>query len=109
MTLLDTIKDLARGSVLRCPGSFPYEAIVDFMVVEFPMGGERTYALMVVSGYKAGLLYVVLPSESRPANGEGYAIDANWLRNNWAKWGYPDCQLSEVQLIEPYISSYVSE
>ncbi|RBJ69093.1 hypothetical protein BRN90_05220 [Xanthomonas oryzae pv. oryzae] len=46
----------------------PYEKIVEFMLYET---GEvdRAYGLIVVSGYKAGLKLVNLPSDSLAASG----------------------------------------
>jgi hypothetical protein len=92
--------DLVRGSILRCKGKSPYEALVDFMVVELPQDKKRAYALLVASGYKAGLIYATLPEESIPMKNEGYAISVNWLKANWDKWGYFDCPLQEVYLLD---------
>jgi Immunity protein 45 len=98
--------NIARGSILKCSGKYPYEAFVDFMVVELPVDEKTAYALLVVSGYKAGLVYVILPEESVPKENEGYAINSNWLRNNWEKWGYADCPLQDVYLLpEPESSA----
>ena len=83
-------KDLSRGKVLRCKGSYPYEESVDFMIVELPDEKEN-YALMVISGYKAGLVYSRLPGESIPAGNDGYALGLDWLKSNWSKWGYFGC------------------
>ena len=93
--LVDSKENLVRGSILRCKGKYPYEDFVDFMIIE--QQGE--YALLVISGYKAGLTFVVLPQESVPANNEGYAIDIEWLKSNWSKWGYIDCPVTDVHII----------
>ena len=97
--LLDFNKNLERGSIIRCKGKFPYESYVDFMVVENYGNKSRSYALLVISGYKAGLTYVVLPQESIPTDNEGYAINLEWLRCNWSKWGYIDCPLDDVYIV----------
>ena len=91
-------KDLARGEILRCKGKYPYEESVDFMIVELPSEKEVAYALMVVSGYKAGLVYSFLPQESIPVSNDGYAINLSWLKSNWASWGYFDCPWDDVYI-----------
>jgi hypothetical protein len=93
--LVDSKEDLVRGSILRCKGKYPYEDYVDFMVIE----QQRQYALLVVSGYKAGLTFVQLPPESIPKANEGYAVDIEWLKLNWNKWGYIDCPVDDVHII----------
>jgi hypothetical protein len=93
--LVDLKEDLVRGAIVRCKGKYPYEDYVDFMVIE----QQRQYALLVVSGYKAGLTFVQLPSESIPANNEGYAVSVEWLKLNWNKWGYIDCPVTDVHII----------
>ena len=93
--LLDSKEDLVRGSIIRCKGKYPYEDYVDFMVIE----QQEQYALLVISGYKAGLTFVVLPQESVPTNNEGYAINIEWLKSNWSKWGYIDCPVTDVHII----------
>jgi len=94
--LVDLQNDLERGSILRCKGLYPYENYVDFLVAEHFENNKRQYALVVISGYKAGSTYVVLPEESVPMENQGYAIDLEWLKLNWHKWGYFDCPLDEV-------------
>jgi hypothetical protein len=98
--LLDYKNDLARGVVLRCKGYTPYESIVDFMIVEYSVSGKREYALMVVTGYKAGLIFVILPSECEPTENIGSGISLNWLKLNWTKWGYSECPLEDVHVLE---------
>jgi len=55
---------------------------------------------MVSSGYKAGLVYATLPEESVPLENNGHAVDLNWLKKNWGKWGYYECPIDEVFIIE---------
>ena len=89
---------MERGAVLRCFGSYPYEEIVDFMIVELPFNGRREYALMVISGYKAGLIFVILPDESYVFGENGGGVNVEWLRANWSKWGYFECPVEQVQV-----------
>lgn len=85
--LLDSAEEaLWTGDVLRLmenyelgPGSSP----VDLMVYE-PNDPECGLGLLVVSGYKAGLTYTLLPLESLKENSR--ALCMNWLKNNWDRW-----------------------
>ena len=95
--MLDDPSDIKRGDIIRCKGCYPYEEIVDFMVSETP--GERSYCLMVSSGYKAGLVFVILPRVSVPTDNPGYAISKKWMIKNWEQWGYSECSLDDVYLI----------
>ncbi|KWS27224.1 hypothetical protein CCL11_07375 [Pseudomonas syringae] len=87
-----------RGNILRVCGKYPYEEFVDFMFFEAKLTGS-TYGLMVVSGYKAGLILVYLPNECLAEDG---GIDKAWLVKNWSNWIYPDCDVSDVYWIEMY-------
>lgn len=93
--LEDLEENIERGVILRCKGQYPYEEYVDFMVIE----QQNQYALLVVSGYKAGLIFVCLPKESIPQDNNGYAIDLGWLKSNWNEWGYSDCPINDVHVI----------
>jgi len=88
-------ENVQRGNILQCKGVYPYEDLVYFMLMEYPCGEVRKYALMVVSGYKAGLIFVVFPQEANAKVG----IDVEWLKTNWSKWGYAECPLEEVYVI----------
>ncbi|MFT3989462.1 Imm45 family immunity protein [Aestuariivirga sp.] len=82
---------LGHGALLRCPGSYPHECVVDLLVYD-PNDAGRGMGLMVDSGYKAGLALVILPLES----GAGRSIDPHWLRQNWKSWVYPSSALKDV-------------
>ena len=60
-----TETSIPRGTIFKCKGIYPYEEVVYFLLCEL---GD-SYGLMVISGYKAGLTYVLFPKESIP---EGY-------------------------------------
>ncbi len=93
---------IPRGMRLRCKGSFPYEDTIDFLVCEdFFYKEDGGCILIVCSGYKAGLKYCQLPKESIP---EGWVtgIDRDWLINNWNKWGYIECSVNEVEILEEF-------
>lgn len=94
--IIDYTLDLVRGDVLRCKAEWPYESTVDFMVVDWPSDGERCYALMVVSGYKAGSFLAVLPRDSIPTTNNGFALSKEWLKDNWASRVYPECPWEDI-------------
>lgn len=89
---------LSHGNIFRVPGKYPYETWVDFMVFDTQIE-HSPYGLIVVSGYKAGLILVRFPVESlSPAGG----LDREWVVSNWGYWVYPECDVSNVYLIERY-------
>ena len=71
-----------RGAILKCKGKYPYEDVVYFLVCEI----QETYALVIISGYKAGLIYTYFPKESIP-DGCRLGLSSDWLKTNWNKWG----------------------
>lgn len=98
-TLLECSNEVfSRGTVFRAKGSYPYEDVVDFMVFE-TLDEDRRFGLMVTTGYKAGLPLVWLPRES---NAECLGLSKEWVLANWGKWIYPDCEVSQVLVIEGY-------
>ena len=90
-----TETSIPRGTIFKCKGVYPYEEVVYFLLCEL---GD-SYGLMVISGYKAGLVYVRFPKESIP-DGYRLGLGSDWLKTNWNKWGYIDCDIEDV-----YISS----
>jgi hypothetical protein len=86
---------LPRSPVALQPPGYDQNAAI----VEFPCEKIRGYALMVVSGYKAGLVYSYLPQGPFPLGGGGYAVNVSWLKLNLAVLGYFDCPLDEVYLL----------
>ncbi|ETS32872.1 hypothetical protein PTE_00011 [Photorhabdus khanii NC19] len=106
MKLID-IQDhaLRHGNVFRLPAQWPYEEFVDFMVVDLS-NTERPYGLIVTSGHKAGLILVKLPAECSLIETRG--LSTQWIIDNWAKWIYPECDVSEVYVLERYIATPVA-
>ncbi|MCE5981681.1 MULTISPECIES: Imm45 family immunity protein [unclassified Pseudomonas] len=86
------------GTVFRARGSYPYEEVVDFMVFN-TLDEDRCFGLMVTTGYKAGLPLVWLPGES---NAGCLGLSREWVLANWGKWIYPDCEISQVLVIDGY-------
>jgi len=96
--LVDSLKvAIGRGQIFRLPARWPYEEIVDFMVVDIP-DEEFGHSIVVISGNKAGLLVVRLPVESCSSGTHGVSRD--WIVKNWAKWVYPDCPVENVYLFD---------
>jgi hypothetical protein len=95
-------KSISRGMIFRLPGEWPYESVVDFMVVDFA-DADRPHGLVISSGHKAGLILVKLPNESN--SDEGRALSTEWVINNWEKWIYPECNVDDVYLLDGYIAN----
>ena len=77
---------LYTGDVLRLPENYdlgPGSPPVDLMVFE-PHDEECGLGLLVLSGYKAGLIYALLPPDS--LKGGSRAICLDWLKAHWARW-----------------------
>jgi len=86
-TLLSSGEEaLFTGDVLRLPENYelgPGSPPVDLMVFE-PHDEECGLGLLVLSGYKAGLIYALLPPES--LKGGSRAICTTWLKTQWHRW-----------------------
>ncbi|WP_445621383.1 Imm45 family immunity protein [Kushneria sp. Sum13] len=96
--LVDREGKIGRGAVLRFPAKWPYEEVVDFMLVELPH--DQPYRLIVSSGYKAGLTALILPVESYIE--KNWGVDVAWLKSNWNYWVYAECQVEEVMIADNY-------
>ncbi len=88
MPLLTELEDarLYAGDILRLPHSYdlgPSSGPVDLLVFD-PRDGEAGLGLITASGYKAGLVFCVLPKESPHSGGAG--LSAKWLIRNWDRW-----------------------
>lgn len=78
--------ELWRGDILRLPENYdlgPGSGPVDLLVYD-PHDDTCGLGLMVVSGYKAGLTWSILPIESRRI--DAICIDMDWLKRNWDVW-----------------------
>ncbi len=81
MAWLDGIQALGVGDILRLPENYdlgPGSPPVDLMLCNLSSG----LGLVVVSGYKSGLILAVLPEAARTNGG----ISTSWLADNWTKW-----------------------
>lgn len=70
-----------RGALVRMPGEYPYEKVVDFLVIEF----EGGLALLVASGYKAGIIRQVFPAAAFVSS-NARALSRTWLVENASHW-----------------------
>lgn len=89
----------AHGAVLRTPAKWPYEEIVDFLLIqsqESPSG----FTLIVASGYKAGLPLIMLPKEA--LNSASGGLDGIWVKQNWKKWIYQDSDVVSILFTRDY-------
>jgi len=95
--LIDYKEDnLWRGTILRFKGQYPFEEIVDFMLVDTP-SVESSFALICISGYHAGSTECHLPKDAKSMN--AHSISRKWLIENWNKWVYPDCSINDVFIL----------
>ncbi|MDR2857738.1 MAG: immunity 45 family protein [Novosphingobium sp.] len=92
---------LYRGSIFRLPGKYPYENIVDFMLIDYPVSGYG-FTIVVASGYKAGLIVCSLPIESFGSNPKIKGVSGQWIKQNWAQWIYPEADINDVYLSKGY-------
>ena len=98
----DSQNMLFHGAVLRCVGKWPYEEIVDFMVFDNKKT-DTGMGLIVTSGYKSGLILVYLPKESESGHEQFIDyVNLDWLKQNWAKWVYPNCAVDDVYVFDGY-------
>ena len=85
--LLDLSDDfLIIGDVIRLSDNYdlgPGSGPVDLLIFD-PHEDDAGLGLMVTSGYKAGLVFAVLPEESRFEKKPG--LSKAWLIENWDKW-----------------------
>lgn len=89
-----TEKFIYRGVKFRCKGAYPYEETVDFLLCD--LGGE--FGLIVCTGYKSGLIFCIFPAEALTKEKGIFALDTQWLKENWKNWGY--AAIEEVCIIE---------
>lgn len=94
-----TSDSISRGCVFRFPAIWPYESFVDLLVVNIHDNCSQ-HALVVSTGYKAGLILIQLPKESEYT--DKIALKKEWIISNWEKWIYPECSVNDVYIIDNY-------
>ena len=69
------------------------------MICDYPSCGENCspFALYCVSGYCAGHLEYVFPSEAKSQNSG--SISKHWVIKNWNSKIYGECDIKEVEVI----------
>ncbi|WP_137929046.1 Imm45 family immunity protein [Mesorhizobium comanense] len=102
--LLDLADDLiAVGDIVRLSDNYdtgPGTGPVDLLVFD-PRDDNAGMGLVVVSGYKSGLVFAVLPLESRFEKKAG--LSKAWLIENWDKWFVFTYQGGPVPIAETVI------
>jgi hypothetical protein len=89
---------LSHGTVFRClKAAWPYEATVDFMLIDY-LESASGCALMVTTGYKAGLTLVLHPADA----GARGVLSTRWLIEHWSEWAYPECPVTSVLVVRHY-------
>ena len=90
-----------RGTVFRFKGEYPFcEEYVDFMLCVYPSVDDNhcPLALYCVSGYEAGHIEYVFPTEAQFENNPN-CISKEWLIENWNKRIYDKCKADEIEVI----------
>jgi len=93
-------EEISRGAVFRFPARWPYEDTVDYLLTEHD--SDAGFALVVASGYKAGVIRLVLPPEARIARPGVRAISRCWVISNWERWIYEECGARDVLIADGY-------
>lgn len=96
--LTESKENFTRGTVFRTAANWPYEDIVDFMLIEDNRSASN-YSLIVSSGYKAGSVILDLPAEA--IEGSELGINAEWMKTNWQKWIY-ESDPNQVYVLDCY-------
>ena len=87
------------GSVFRFPAKYPYEDIVDFMVFK-RYERKSSIGFMVSSGYNSGLISIILSEGDYDKLSD--TISIKWLKENWSKWVYDECDIKDVYISSGY-------
>ena len=90
-----------RSTVFRFPAKYPFEDIVDFMIIE-EASAPCGLKLVCVTGYHAGQTETIFPEQA----GHGRCVSVDWLQANWQKWVYSGCRVEDVTYIDHYPSNY---
>jgi hypothetical protein len=102
--LLDLAEDfLIVGDLIRLSDNYDLglgSGPVDLLVFD-PRENDAGLGLMVTSGYKAGLVFAVLPAESRFERKP--ALSRLWLIENWDKWFVFTYQGGPVPIVDTVI------
>ena len=84
---------IQRGQVIKC--QLADNETLCLMACE--VVGEKYYQLIIINGYKAGLLFTYLPLAALDT--KGFGLNANWLIENWHTWGYQACPIEQVYIL----------
>ena len=88
------------GTVFRTPASYPYEDVVDLMLVS-ETNASSGLSILLVSGHKGGRLLSDLPADSLVPGGETLAVSGKWAITHWNEWFF-ESDPSKVWVLEGY-------
>ncbi len=79
-------KFFTRGDIILVPNA-QHKDNHAYLVYD-PVNDDRTLGLINMVGYKAGLIYVIFPKESRGEYADSYGpcLSWSWLKENWNEW-----------------------
>ena len=87
------------GSMLRVPAQAPFEAWVDFMLMD-DWQSPSSFSLWICSGKQAGLPLIRIPQEA--TNRKANAVHREWLVEHWQEWIHADSRPVDVYIRPPY-------
>lgn len=93
-------ENIWAGTVFRFPAQFPFEDVVDFMLI-FDTHSESGFSLVCSSGSEAGNLEYRFP-KSACAEGNVRAISKTWLIENWLNHVYADTHVKDIYILVHY-------
>ena len=84
---------ISIGSILEIPNLYDFENRTQVIVFD-SLRDNCGLALLVVSGIKAGSIYVIFPEESKYKNTR--MMSKKWLLDNFYKWISPNSNIKET-------------
>lgn len=84
---------ISIGSILEIPNLYDFENRTQVIIFD-SLRDNCGLALLVVSGIKAGSIYVIFPEESKYKNTR--MMSKKWLLDNFYKWISPNSNIKET-------------
>lgn len=94
VSLIDHEEDyICSGSILEIVNLYDFENKTQVIVFD-PLKDDCGLALLIISGRKAGSIYVVFPKESN--FGDTRMLSKKWIIDNFYKWIAPNSDIKET-------------
>jgi hypothetical protein len=101
---LSDTKDISifAGSIFRFPAAYPYEKFVDYMLVLDASVAKSELKFVVTTGNKSGLINILCSFPKEAYVPDSISISSEWLKQNWEKWVYDECDVKDVYISNGY-------